>query len=197
MTDIQLNKTLDEYVANTKKMLDCIDKDAIHTLCEAMLDCWKEGRQIFVCGNGGSNANAIHIANDLIYGIAKSTSKGMRCHALGANNAVITCLANDEGYDSVFSLQLKALANQGDILLVLSGSGNSSNIVEVIRVAKEMNVKSFGILGFSGGKAKTQLDCPIHFPIDDMQISEDMQMIVVHMLSQYFLALHKQGEYGV
>jgi D-sedoheptulose 7-phosphate isomerase len=147
--------------------------------------CWLQKKQVFFCGNGGSAGNAIHLANDFLYGIAKRPGGGLRAHALAANSAVITCLANDIGYDLIYSEQLSVLANAGDVLVVLSGSGNSSNIVAALDQAKTMNVKSYAILGYSGGRCKQLADVPIHFPVDDMQIAEDLQLVVGHMLMQW------------
>ena len=148
----------------------------------------KHGRQVFLCGNGGSGANAVHIANDFLYPVSKTPGSGLRIHALPANSSVVTCLANDEGYDQVFAMQLAVLARAGDVLIVLSGSGNSPNILKAIEQAKRQGVRSYAILGYSGGKAKATADVPIHFAVDDMQISEDLQMMVAHMIMQWLSA---------
>jgi D-sedoheptulose 7-phosphate isomerase len=142
-------------------------------------------KQVFICGNGGSAGNAIHLANDFLYGIAKRPGGGLRVNALSANSAVITCLANDIGYERIYSEQLSVMANPDDVLIVLSGSGNSPNIVAALEQAKAMNVKSYAILGFSGGRSKQLADVPIHFSVDDMQMSEDLQLVVGHMLMQW------------
>ncbi len=152
---------------------------------DKVLAVWKKNGHVFICGNGGSAANAMHIANDLFYGIAKGNGKGIRVHALTSNQPVMTCLANDVSYEEVFSAQLDLLANPGDMLIVLSGSGNSPNILSVLRKAKEMKVSSVAILGFSGGAALEMADIPIHVPVHDMQISEDIQMIIGHTLMQW------------
>ena len=109
----------------------------------------------------------------------------MKALALSANPAVITCLANDVGYESIFSEQLAVQGQSGDLLIVLSGSGNSPNIIKVLGQAKPMGIKSFAILGYSGGRSKSLADVAIHFPVDDMQISEDMQLVVGHMIMQW------------
>lgn len=179
---------IERYTKNLASVLDGYDWTPVHALAEELLECWRHGRQIFICGNGGSGANAVHIANDLIYGISKTFGHGLKCHALSSNNSVVTCLANDEGYESIFAYQLGVLAHKDDVLLTLSGSGNSPNIIEVIKVAKDRGIKTYGILGYSGGKAKDMVDTPIHFAIDDMQISEDLQMMVAHMISQWLYA---------
>ena len=152
--------------------------------------CWRNGQQVFICGNGGSAGNAIHLANDFLYGIAKKTGRGMRITALSANAAVMTCLANDVGYHAIYSEQLAVLGNKGDLLIVLSGSGNSPNILEVLKTAQEKEIVSCAILGYSGGKAKDLASIVLHFPVDDMQIAEDLQLVVGHMLMQYLYA-HK------
>jgi len=174
-----------DYSRRLSGVMASADWSVIARLAQEMRDCWSDGRQVFLCGNGGSAGNAIHLANDFLYGIAKRTGAGMRVHALSANPAVLTCLANDTGYERVFSEQLAVLGDAGDLLIVLSGSGNSSNIVSALEQAKAMNVRTCAILGYSGGQCRSLADLVIHFPIDDMQISEDLQLIVGHMLMQW------------
>jgi len=176
---------IDNYTSNLSKVTKEFDWTPVHTMASQMLDCWKNNRTVFICGNGGSGANAIHMANDWTYGIAKTFGKGLRCYALPANQAVVTCLANDIGYENIFAHQLSVMAKPGDMLITLSGSGNSANIINVLEMAKKIGVTSYGILGYSGGKAKSIVDTPIHFAIDDMEMSEDLQMIVAHMTSRW------------
>ena len=144
----------------------------------------KEKRNIFWCGNGGSAGNANHLANDLTFGSTYPHEIGISVESLASNASVLTCLANDLGYEHVFSHQLKVKASKGDVLLAFSGSGNSSNIVEALKTAKQMGVLSFCFLGYTGGVCKDLADIPIHVNINDMQISEDMQTIIVHYIIQ-------------
>ncbi len=174
-----------DYSKRLQATIASSDWSGVNLLALDMLRCWKEKRQVFFCGNGGSAGNAVHLANDFLYGIAKKTGGGLKAHALSANTAVVTCLANDVGYESIFSEQLAVQAQAGDLLIALSGSGNSSNIICALEQAKAMDVKSYAILGFTGGKCKELADVPIHFPVNDMQISEDMQLIVGHMMMQW------------
>lgn len=176
------------YSSRLQAVLANADWSEVNLLAQDMLNCWREKRQVFFCGNGGSAGNSIHLANDFLYGIAKKTGKGLKVHALSSNPAILTCLANDVGYDSIFSEQLAVQAQAGDLLIAMSGSGNSPNIVRVIEQAKSMGVKSYAILGFAGGKCKELADVPIHFPVNDMQIAEDMQLIVGHMMMQWLYA---------
>jgi D-sedoheptulose 7-phosphate isomerase len=161
------------------------DWTGVARLADELFDCWKSGRQVFLCGNGGSAANAMHLANDFLYGISKRHGSGLRVIALPSNASVLTCLANDEGYDSIFSLQLAVQAKAGDVLIALSGSGNSPNIVKALEEAKRIGMMSFAILGYSGGRAKALADVAIHIPVEDMQISEDLQLVVGHMIMQW------------
>lgn len=176
---------IEGYSARLQAVLSSTDWSSVIQLAEDMLTAWKCGQQVFLCGNGGSAGNAIHLANDFLYGVAKKLGGGIKVSALSSNAAVITCLANDVGYDHIFSEQLAVQANPKDLLIVLSGSGNSQNIINVIDQAKKMGVKSYAILGFSGGKCKELADVPIHFPVDDMQVAEDLQLIVGHMIMQF------------
>lgn len=173
------------YSSKLQEVLASSDWANVNLLAQDMLRCWREKRQVFFCGNGGSAGNAIHLVNDFLYGIAKKTGGGLKVQALSANSAVITCLANDIGYEAIFSEQLAVQAEAGDLLIALSGSGNSPNIVHVIEQAKVMGVKSYAILGFTGGKCKELADVPIHFPVNDMQIAEDLQLIVGHMMMRW------------
>jgi len=174
-----------DYAERLQGVLGSTNWQPVELLAEELRACWSSGRRVFLCGNGGSAGNAMHLANDFLYGISKTRGSGLRVSALPANSSVVTCLANDEGYDSIFAMQLAVQAESGDVLIVLSGSGNSSNILEALNQAKEMDLKTFAILGFTGGKAKLMADVAIHFPVDDMQISEDLQLVVGHMIMQW------------
>jgi len=176
------------YADRVSGVLQSLDFSAIEALGRDIYEAYEAGRFVFICGNGGSAGNAIHLANDFLYGISKKFGSGIRVHALPANPAVLTCLANDVGYDAIFSMQLAVQAAKGDVLIVLSGSGNSPNILKAMEQAKAMGVTTFAILGYSGGKAKALADVAIHFAIDDMQVAEDLQLVVGHMLMQWLYA---------
>ena len=180
-----------DYSRRLQATLASADWSGVGKLADELLDCWQTGRRVFMCGNGGSAGNTIHLANDFLYGISKKAGSGLRVTALPANPAVVMALANDEGYEHVFSMQLAVLAEPGDVLIVCSGSGNSPNILRALECARDMRLRSYALLGYSGGKAKQLADVPIHFAVDDMQISEDMQTIVGHMLMQW---LYKRRE---
>ena len=171
------------------RLISCMqsfDWAPVSKLAKEILLTRKDGRHIFLCGNGGSAANAMHIANDFFNLESKAKGKGINATALPANQAVLTCLANDIGYEHIFSFQLKNLGKKGDILIVLSGSGNSLNIINAVGTAREKGILVCAILGFDGGRCLKLADIAIHFPVNDMQIAEDLQLIVGHMLMQWF-----------
>jgi D-sedoheptulose 7-phosphate isomerase len=172
---------MQQYSHDLKNALDQLDYTMVQNLADQLFQIWRSRRRLFICGNGGSAGNAIHIANDFTYGI-NPHGIALDVEALPANAAVMTCLANDIGYQNVFSHQLKVKAQAGDILIVLSGSGNSANILQALQQAKLMGVTSFAVVGFDGGKAKKMADHVLHVALDDMQIAEDVQVIIGHML---------------
>ena len=175
-----------EYVEKLNEALENpLDMETVEFLAKSLRIAWNNRQQCFLCGNGGSAGNAMHLANDFNYGVDQENGVGLHVEALPANASVITCLANDIGFDNVFSQQLKVKANRGDVLLALSGSGNSPNVIRALEVGNQIGMQTFAILGFSGGGCKEVAQHSIHFPIDDMQISEDLQLMVGHMCMQW------------
>jgi D-sedoheptulose 7-phosphate isomerase len=162
--------------------------DVVPTLGVALRQAWADGRTIYLCGNGGSAGNANHLANDFLYGAGVTNGAGLKVESLSANPSVLTCLANDIGYENVYAEQLRVKAEAGDVLIVLSGSGNSPNVVKALEVGAAKGMTTFAILGFSGGKCRQLAQHPIHFPVDDMQIAEDLQMVIGHICMQWLCA---------
>ena len=162
---------------------------AVETLAEELRQAWIDGRNVYICGNGGSAANAMHLANDFHYGIGACgpgpSLPGLRVEALPANAGIITCLANDIGYANIYAYQLQVKGQPGDLLIVLSGSGNSANVVNALETANALGMKTFAILAYSGGSCRELAQVPIFFEIDDMQIAEDTQLVVGHLCMQW------------
>lgn len=169
------------YVNTLTDVLKQLDSEQVKSLVDTLLTMKANNGTLYLCGNGGSAANAIHLANDFTFGISPE-GNALKVEALPANSSVLTCLGNDIGYENIFAHQLKVKANSNDILLVLSGSGNSENIIRATQQALDIGMKTVGILGFSGGQVKPMLDQVFHFEVQDMQISEDTQVIVGHIL---------------
>lgn len=180
-----MNDHLDSYRTRLISAFNYLNSNSLGILANAMRDAWSADQTIYFCGNGGSAGNAIHLANDFIYGAGLNYGKGLKVEALSSNPAVLTCLANDIGYDHIYSEQIRVKAAQNDILVTLSGSGNSPNILKALEMANSLGVKTFAILGFDGGKAKKLAQNVIHIPINDMQIAEDFQLIIGHICMQW------------
>lgn len=179
-----LSKSNNIYINKLIKVLTQNKSENINRLHIELYKAWKSNRNIYICGNGGSAGNANHIANDLIFAAGKKNKKGLKVESLSANSSVITCLANDLGYENIYAEQINVKGSKNDLLIVLSGSGNSKNISKAIIAAKKIKMKTFGIFGFNGGRCKDLVDDYIHYKINDMQISEDIQMIVFNSCIQ-------------
>ena len=155
--NIEDHKLVDQY---SKRLIETIKQnkyDEINSLYKQLFSAWKNKKTIYICGNGGSAGNANHIANDLIFAAGKKNKKGLKVESLASNPAILTCLANDIGYENIFSEQLKVKGAKGDLLILLSGSGNSKNIINAVKMAKKLDILTFAILGFNGGKCKKLL----------------------------------------
>jgi len=181
-------ETAADYLHKTANVIPQIDADAVQRLADVVHDAWRAGRQVFVCGNGGSAANGEHFVNDLVFGVSPFKADGIRATALSANGAVLTCLANDIGYERIYAYQLGVFAQAGDVLICLSGSGNSPNILAAITEAKARGLVTAAIVGYQGGKAKGMADHVVHIPIDDMQVSEDCMQLVGHAVARNLYA---------
>ena len=179
-----MNHTFEDYAASLSRILSNRNWDDVYKLADRINKLRSSGGQLFICGNGGSAANAIHLANDFLYGASLQGEIDIKVEALSANTAVLTCLANDVGYEEIYSKQLLTKGS-ADVLLVLSGSGNSPNVIKAIEIASDLEMESYAILGYSGGRCKEIADVVIHFPVHDMQMSEDLQLICGHMCMQW------------
>jgi len=189
MTLSSFTHAADDYL---QRLQSCFNPEvlaAVEILAQELHHAWIEGRSVYICGNGGSAANAMHMANDFHYGIGACgpgpSLPGLRVEALPANAGIITCLANDTGYANIYAHQLQVKGRPRDLLIVLSGSGNSGNVVQALETANALGLKTFAILAFSGGRCLELAEVPIHFLIDDMQIAEDTQLVVGHLCMQW------------
>jgi D-sedoheptulose 7-phosphate isomerase len=151
-------------------------------LVAALYRGFEEGRTIFLCGNGGSAAAASHFGQDLAKGTLSSmaATRRFRVIPLTDNIGFITALANDEGYESIFEQQLRNLACSGDLLVAISGSGNSPNVLRAVEYAHSIGMTTIGVTGFDGGKLRALAKESVHVPIDDMGMCEAVHGIVFH-----------------
>jgi D-sedoheptulose 7-phosphate isomerase len=168
-----------ERVCREIQRLDVAQLERLSDLIEA---AYHGGQLVFICGNGGSGANASHLCEDLAKCTLRDfeTQKRLRVLSLTDNVPWIMAVANDLAYDRIFVEQLKNLANPGDLLLAISGSGNSPNVLRAVEWAKEHGMTTVGLTGFGGGQLKGLADHSVHAAVDDMGLVESLHQVVFH-----------------
>ncbi|OGG00074.1 hypothetical protein A3D78_05145 [Candidatus Gottesmanbacteria bacterium RIFCSPHIGHO2_02_FULL_39_14] len=181
---------IDDYIRGLKESLDRLPRDKIEEAIGIILEAYKRGRKIFVMGNGGSASNASHMACDLGKGTLRRVyderEKRFRVISLTDNVALMTAFANDLSYSDVFVQQLRNLVEAEDVVIVLSGSGNSINVVRAVKYAKKKGAKTIGLLGFkTGGKLAAMVDCAIIADSLHYGQCEDIQLILDHIITSW------------
>ncbi len=179
-----------EYRAGLKETLDALSIGDVEKVIAALEEAYAQGRQVFIIGNGGSAATASHMACDLAKTVLGKSphpqTRRFRVLALTDNVPLLTAWGNDVSYHTVFAEQLRNLANPGDLLISITGSGNSPNIVEAVRAAKELGLESIGLLGFDGGAVREMVDKAVIIRSDNYGYIEDMHMILTHLITHFF-----------
>lgn len=176
-------KNLKDYGNHLSEALNSIDEDLVCALKDEIRQRFDSPHNIYLIGNGGSAANANHIVGDYSKTFAM-LGKCLNINCLADNSCYITAVSNDLDYSEVFELQINARVRKDDLIIFLSGSGNSMNLVKTARLAKSKKIKTAAILGFSGGALKELVDIPIHAMINDMEIAEDSQIATFHFIKQ-------------
>ena len=187
MTDYRQH--MKEYIDTEIRILQSLNIDELNAAANAITDCRKRGGTVYTVGNGGSAATASHMVVDFGKGANEHLASGekpFRFECLADNVPSITAIGNDISYDEIFSFQLEKKIKPGDLLIAISGSGNSRNILKAVEVAKSHGVPVIGISGYNGGKLDQMSDFRMHCHVDDMQITEDIHMMFDHMLLRVF-----------
>lgn len=180
-----------DYISRLSTVLAEFDHSSFSLIVQMLLGAYYEGRQIFVAGNGGSASTASHFACDLNKGVSYGLEKRFRMISLPDCVPSVLAYANDVSYDSVFVEQLKNFYRPGDLVIGISGSGNSENVLRCIKYANENGGHSIGLCGFGGGKLSDMAEVALVARVNDMQKVEDIHMIIVHMLMQVlYVELH-------
>jgi len=176
------------YIKYLASVLNNISLTDIEKFVEVLLEARERESSIFFIGNGGSAATASHFANDIAIG-TRTYEKPFRVISLCDNQAVITAIANDDGYEKIFSQQLEVLLKKQDVVVAISASGNSPNLIEAIETAEKMSAISVGISAFDGGKMKEMVDVSLHVPTEKSEYgpAEDAHMILDHLISNYLM----------
>lgn len=179
-------KEIQDYIALEIEVLKRLDATQIEAALNLLDETRREKGRIYICGNGGSAATASHFQNDFNKGISEYIDLPFRFHCLNDNIATIMAIANDIGYDEVFRFQLRGVMEPRDILVAISGSGNSRNVLNAVEYAKERGNQVIGITGYDGGKLRKLSDVSLHAPVDSMQVTEDIHLIFDHMMMSIF-----------
>jgi len=174
-----------DYLERLKELLDIFPHHKFEEIGKAMLSAYHEEKHVFIMGNGGSGSTASHFACDINKGSCFNLEKKFKVICLNDNIPTMLAYANDLSYNKVFVEQLKNFLQPGDVVIGISGSGNSENVIQAVSYAKERGARTIGLSGFDGGKLSQAVDIPFVAVINDMQKVEDVHMIVVHMLMQY------------
>jgi D-sedoheptulose 7-phosphate isomerase len=178
---------IDSHLADVRQALDSLPSERLVDLVELVISKGSSGHTVYIAGNGGSAATASHMACDLSKAGETgdgATKRRLRVAPLADNTSRMTAIANDDGYRWVFARQLESLADPGDLLIVISASGNSENVVEAVRSARSMGVSTVGILGFGGGVLRDLVDLAIVVVSDEYGPVEDAHLALNHALSE-------------
>lgn len=176
----QVINELEEGIIVKKMMIQSLP-DKIITVVNVILDCYKSKGKVLLIGNGGSAADAQHIAAEFV-GRFKLERNGLPAIALTTDTSILTAISNDYGYDMVFSRQLEALSNEGDVLVAITTSGTSPNILKAIEVAKSKNVKVIGLTGGNGGELKDRADITIIVPSNNTPRIQEAHITIGHII---------------
>lgn len=186
-----------EYAEYFGGLLKALDSKAIGSVIEILLRAREQGKRIFFIGNGGSAATASHFANDVAIG-TRCGDKPFRAVSLTDNSAIITAIANDDGYDHIFVKQLEVLMEPGDVVVAISASGDSPNVVKAVEFANSVGGTTVGLTGFDGGKLKRICTSVVHIGTDRGEYGpvEAMHAVLVHLIGNYLLKTVEREKAG-
>ena len=179
-----INFFLKHYLKSLNSVLDKISKKELEKASELIEKTIKKNKYIYVCGNGGSGAIADHYVVDYTKQLSKNNSLKAKIRSLNSDSYLITAIANDISFDEIFSFQASRYIKSGDILILISSSGNSKNIKNVLKYCNKNNIKTIGFSNFSGGYLKKNCTISIHSKVDNYGIGEDINHILMHSIMQ-------------
>lgn len=186
---------INEYINAEINVIRRLDLEAINNAMNLLEETRKRKGTIYIFGNGGSSATASHIQNDFNKGVSEKTTPKYRFICLNDNIPTLMALANDNGFDNVFVQQLENYLEPNDLVVAISGSGNSANVIKAVEYAKENGVQIIGLTGFNGGKLSKLSDISLNVPVNDMQITEDIHMIFDHMMMRILCSITCDKKY--
>lgn len=179
-------KDIAEYIELEREVLSKLDVDALNEAMQLIEEAYRNRKKVYIFGNGGSSATASHYQNDFNKGLSENLETKFEFVCLNNDTATLMAIANDMGFEEVFRYQLQGRIREGDLVIALSGSGNSVNIMNAVRYAKEQGNKVIGLTGIKGGKLMEEADVSLHVPVNSMQVTEDVHMIFDHLMVSVF-----------
>lgn len=183
---MDFRKDIKDYIDLEIDTLNKLDIDAVNDALNLLLETAKNHKHIYVFGNGGSSATASHFVNDFGKGVSEYVEDKFRFQCLSDNVPTVMAVANDIGFEEIFRFQLKGVIEPGDIVIAISSSGNSKNVINAVEYAREQGNKIIGLTGCGGGKLKELSDINLHAPINSIQVAEDIHMIYDHLMMSVF-----------
>jgi D-sedoheptulose 7-phosphate isomerase len=177
----------EQYKADLLRALDTIDLDKVQTAIGILAEARAEGRRIFICGNGGSASTSSHFATDIVKGASFGRERRFRIMALTDSLPTITAYSNDVSYECIFAEQLKNFAEPGDVLIAISGSGNSPNVLRAMEYANAIGCRTIALSGQTGGKLAPLAQLSLHIANPHMGRVEDAHMVMLHMICYSFM----------
>ena len=185
------------YFNRVSDTLAQLDINTLEKVVNLLMTCRENGNTVYIFGNGGSAATASHVTGDFLKGISYQLEKRFRIICLNDNVAAMTAITNDLSYDEVFVEQLQTFMRKGDVVIGISGSGNSANVVKAMEYARNNNAVTIALTGFTGGKLKDIADIVINAPIKDMEVTEDIHTIIFHAIKQELIRKIKGDNYSM
>jgi D-sedoheptulose 7-phosphate isomerase len=193
----------DAYVERLKTELDRTNLKEMQHWADLVYSAWQDEKFVFIFGNGGSGTTASHIAEDLGKSLLKpedlkdENKKRLKVLSLTDNQGWILAVGNDVGYDQIFVQQLMNYGSRGDLVIAISGSGNSPNVLSAVDWANRHGLKTFGLTGYNGGKLRSQAQAGLHVPLDDMGMVESIHLCLFHwVLNDVFARINRVGRHG-
>ena len=192
-----------QYLQRLQEEIAATDQQALQRWADLLYDAWEQQHFVFIFGNGGSGTTASHMAEDLGKStlleadLQDSSKKRLKVLSLTDNAGWIMAVGNDLGYDQIFVQQLMNYASPGDLVIAISGSGNSPNVLKAVQWANQQGLKTFGLTGYDGGQLKKEQQEGLHVALDDMGMVESIHLALFHwVLNDVFARINQQGRYA-
>ncbi len=191
------NSDFTEYIDRVGDTLKKLDLNQVNALVDLLLKARVNENSVFIFGNGGSGATASHVAGDFIKGISYQLDKRFKVQCLNDNISGLMAISNDLSYEEIFIEQLKAFLKKDDVVIGISGSGNSMNVVKALEYARQNGASTVAFCGYRGGKIKDLADVVIHAPVSDMEVTEDVHIVVFHAIKQILMKELKGPDFSM